>query len=62
MSRFEGLKRLADALADGKRSQQTAATLIVGYVLLWWLYAIIAKGSQDIHFDMGEVTAACRGV
>jgi hypothetical protein len=57
MSRFEGLKRLADALADRTRSQQTAATLIVGYVLLWWLYAIIAKGSQDIHFDMGEVVS-----
>jgi 4-amino-4-deoxy-L-arabinose transferase-like glycosyltransferase len=57
MSRFEGLKRLADALADGKRSQRAAASLIVGYVLLWWLYAIIAKGSQDIHFDMGEVVS-----
>ena len=57
MSRFEGLKRLADALADGQRSHRTAASLIVGYVWLWWLYAIIAKGSQDIQFDMGEVVS-----
>ena len=29
----------------------------LGYVLLWWIYALIAKGSQDIHFDMGEVVS-----
>ena len=48
-------ERLADALADPPRSHAAAATLILGYVLLWWVYAVIAKSSQDIHFDMGEV-------
>jgi 4-amino-4-deoxy-L-arabinose transferase-like glycosyltransferase len=26
-------------------------------VLLWWIYGVVAKGSQDIHFDMGEVVS-----
>ena len=50
-------ERLADALAEPQRSNATAAALITGYVLLWWVYAVIAKGSQDIHFDMGEVVS-----
>ncbi len=50
-------ERVADALADPHRSHPTAAVLILGYVLLWWVYAVIAKGSQDIHFDMGEVVS-----
>jgi 4-amino-4-deoxy-L-arabinose transferase-like glycosyltransferase len=50
-------ERLAAALADPKRGDRTAAALILGYVLVWWLYAVVAKGSQDIHFDMGEVVS-----
>jgi len=49
--------RIADALADPQRSHAAAAALILGYVLLWWVYAIVAKSSQDIHFDMGEVVS-----
>jgi 4-amino-4-deoxy-L-arabinose transferase-like glycosyltransferase len=50
-------ERAADALADPQRSHAAAATLIAGYVLLWWIYAVIAKSSQDIHFDMGEIVS-----
>lgn len=50
-------ERLADALADPKKSHTTAAALIVGYVLAWWIYAVVAKSTQDIHFDMGEVVS-----
>ena len=50
-------RRIADALADPARANATAFALIAGYVLVWWLYAVIAKGSQDIHFDMGEVVS-----
>jgi hypothetical protein len=57
MTMPEWPKRLADALADRQRSARAAAGLIAGYVVLWWLYAIIAKSSQDIHFDMGEVVS-----
>lgn len=49
--------RLADALADPSRSHASAAALILGYVLTWWVYALIAKSTQDIHFDMGEVVS-----
>ena len=49
--------RLVDALADPKRGHAAAAALIAGYVLLWWIYALVAKHTQDIHFDMGEVVS-----
>jgi Dolichyl-phosphate-mannose-protein mannosyltransferase len=49
--------RLADSLADPSKSHASAATLLVGYVLTWWVYALIAKSTQDIHFDMGEVVS-----
>ena len=49
--------RLTAALVDQKRGNRTALLLIGGYVALWWIYGVIAKGSQDIHFDMGEVVS-----
>jgi 4-amino-4-deoxy-L-arabinose transferase-like glycosyltransferase len=54
---FERLGRLVDALADPRRSHRTAAALLVVYGLLWWAYALVAKSTQDIHFDMGEAFA-----
>lgn len=49
--------RLVDALADERRGPRTAAALLAVYALLWWAYALIAKSTQSIHFDMGEVFA-----
>jgi 4-amino-4-deoxy-L-arabinose transferase-like glycosyltransferase len=49
--------RLVDALADERRGPRTAGALLVGYALLWWAYAVVAKSTQSIHFDMGEVFA-----
>jgi len=49
--------RLVDALADERRGRRTAAALLALYALLWWAYALIAKSTQSIHFDMGEVFA-----
>ena len=49
--------RLVDALADARRGPRTAAALLAVYALLWWAYAVVAKSTQDIHFDMGEVFA-----
>ena len=57
MSLLRPFERLSDALADPERSSRTAAALIAVYVVAWWLYAVIAKSSQDIHFDMGEVVS-----
>jgi 4-amino-4-deoxy-L-arabinose transferase-like glycosyltransferase len=54
---FAPLIRTVDALADPQRDKRTAAALLVLYALLWWTYALIAKSTQDIHFDMGEVFA-----
>ncbi len=31
--------------------------MLVGYVVLWTLYAVIAKSSQDVHYDMAEQLA-----
>ena len=45
---------IVDALGDPSRQNRTAAALIAVYVLLWWAYAVVAKGTQGIHFDMGE--------
>lgn len=48
------LDRLIDALADPARRGRAVPVLLGVYVLVWTLYAAIAKGSQDIHFDMAE--------
>ncbi|HEV2955420.1 MAG TPA: glycosyltransferase family 39 protein [Xanthobacteraceae bacterium] len=49
--------KLVDALADARRGPRAAAALLAVYALLWWAYALIAKSTQSIHFDMGEVFA-----
>ncbi len=52
--------RLVAALADPARRERTAALVLVAYAVLWALYGALAKGSQDIHFDMGEAVAWSR--
>lgn len=56
-SAFALFSRLVDALADERRGRRTAAALLALYALLWWAYALVAKSTQSIHFDMGEVFA-----
>ncbi len=34
--------------------------MLLAYAAVWALYGVLAKGSQDIHFDMGEVVAWSR--
>ncbi len=53
-------ERLLDALIDPARCERTMALLLAGYAAVWSLYGSIAKGSQDIHFDMGEMVAWSR--
>jgi hypothetical protein len=57
LSLFE---RLVDALVDPARRERVMATLLVGYALVWSLYGVLAKGSQDVHVDMGEMLAWSR--
>ena len=54
------LDRLAALLVDPRHRERTAAQLLLGYVAVWTLYAVLAKGGQDLHFDMGEAVAWSR--
>jgi 4-amino-4-deoxy-L-arabinose transferase-like glycosyltransferase len=49
--------RLYDALIDPARCERTMALLLVNYAVIWTAYGTIAKGSQDLHFDIGEMFA-----
>lgn len=53
-NRFE---RLFDALTDPTRCERAMLVVLGGYLATWSLYAAVAKGSQDIHTDMGEMVA-----
>jgi hypothetical protein len=62
-NRIEGeLGRLLDALADPKRRGRTVVAVLAAYCAVWTVYAVIAKASQDFHFDMGEMVAWSREV
>jgi hypothetical protein len=56
------LTRLFDALVDPKRRERTVLVLLGFYAAVWSVYGAIAKGSQDLHFDMGEMVAWSREV
>lgn len=61
VGRFRALTdALADALGDARRRDRTLTQVLFGYAVLWALYGVLAKGSQDIHFDMGEAVAWSR--
>jgi 4-amino-4-deoxy-L-arabinose transferase-like glycosyltransferase len=51
---------LLDALTDPARRERAAVLLLAAYCAVWALYGAFAKGSQDIHFDMGEMVAWSR--
>jgi hypothetical protein len=48
------IERLLDAVADPARREPAVIGLLAAYVVSWTLYAVLAKGSQDIHPDMSE--------
>ncbi len=52
--------RLTAALADPGRRERNVVIVLLGYVALWTLYAVIAKSSQDVHYDMAEQLALSR--
>jgi 4-amino-4-deoxy-L-arabinose transferase-like glycosyltransferase len=52
---FRKLDQLYDALIDPARRERAAIGTLAAYLLLWTLYAVIAKSSQDIHGDMAEL-------
>ena len=54
------VERLLDALVDPARRERACLLLLLTYAAVWGLYGAIAKSSQDLHFDMGEVVALSR--
>jgi 4-amino-4-deoxy-L-arabinose transferase-like glycosyltransferase len=54
------LDRVIARLADPARRERAIVPVLAAYCALWTLYGAIAKGSQDIHFDMGEMVAWSR--
>ena len=50
-------ERLFGALVDPARCERTMALLLAAYAVTWTVYGTIAKGSQDLHFDIGEMFA-----
>jgi Dolichyl-phosphate-mannose-protein mannosyltransferase len=56
------LGRLLDALSDPKRRGRTVVMVLAAYCVVWTVYAVLAKASQDVHFDMGEMVAWSREV
>ncbi|HVY59242.1 MAG TPA: glycosyltransferase family 39 protein [Xanthobacteraceae bacterium] len=54
------IERLCDGLIDPNRRERTAVIVLLCYAALWTLYGALAKSSQDIHFDMGEMVAWSR--
>ena len=51
------VERIFAALTDPSRSERTVLVLLASYAAAWSLYAAIAKSSQDLHFDVGEMFA-----
>src|SRR6185295_14216415 len=49
------LARLADALADPARRRRAGLAFALGYGVLWFVYGVIAKSSQDLNADMAEM-------
>jgi len=60
MTMLKPFKRLLGALTDPARRERSVVWLLVAYCAAWSLYGALAKGSQDVHFDMGEMVAWSR--
>src|SRR3989440_5907937 len=54
------LLRVIDGLADPAQRRRAGLVFVLGYGALWFIYAMIAKSSQDINADMGEMVVWTR--
>jgi len=54
------VERLTDALTDPVRCERAVVGVLAAYVVVWTLYGVLAKASQDVHYDMAEVAAWSR--
>jgi 4-amino-4-deoxy-L-arabinose transferase-like glycosyltransferase len=51
----DAIANLVGGLADPARRRRAALVFILGYGVLWFVYALIAKSSQDLNADMAEM-------
>ncbi|MEJ0074895.1 MAG: glycosyltransferase family 39 protein [Alphaproteobacteria bacterium] len=51
----DALARLVDGLAGPARRRRAALMFCVAYGVLWFVYGVIAKSSQDLNADMAEM-------
>ena len=49
------LSVIVDGLCDPKRRRAVAILCVCVYALVWTIYGVIAKSSQDINADMAEM-------
>src|SRR5258708_4183139 len=56
------LEGLLDSLIAPGRRERSVLALLTAYAAVWSIYGAIAKSSQDINFDMGEMVAWSREV
>jgi 4-amino-4-deoxy-L-arabinose transferase-like glycosyltransferase len=56
------LVRFVDGLIEPLQQDRTALVLLGGYLLVWTLYGVIAKSSQDLHPDMTELIGWSRNL
>src|SRR5881227_214645 len=56
----DALLRVIDGLADRRRRRRAALIFVLAYGALWFVYAVVAKSSQDINADMGEMVVWTR--
>lgn len=52
--------RLAAQLCGEKTADLAAARILATYTVIWTLYDVVARASQDIHYDMGEMVGWSR--
>jgi 4-amino-4-deoxy-L-arabinose transferase-like glycosyltransferase len=56
----DALVRLVDGLAEPARRRRAALVFCFAYGALWFTYGVIAKSSQDLNADMGEMVVWSR--
>ena len=54
------LDRLVGALTDPLRRERAVVVVLAAYAVVWTLYGVLAKASQDVQFDMAELAVWSR--
>ena len=52
---FKPTERLIDALTDPARRERVVLIVLAVYAVVWTLYGVVAKSSQDMQFDAAEL-------